>query len=144
MSDYQKVTIKHVRGNEITIEVVENSSSRALSSIFDTGADRGIDGANEASTEDWLKIGAMLLIDEKARNGDVSPVDEDAIEPNQFVSRVEKVEATVLGRGDSRNPYYRAVLVVELKEPEHAAVFEEGQSFGAVADLGGDFDNLFD
>ena len=74
MSDYQTVTIKAVDAQAVTIEVVEDSpDSRALSSLFDTGAKRGIDdGQDHAEQADWLKIGAMLLFGEKAMNGETS------------------------------------------------------------------------
>ncbi len=144
MSDYQKVTVKAVdaASKTVTIEVEENGESRALSSIFDEGARRGIDDDKDRATpEDWRKIAAMLLLDEKARQGDIEEP-EDGAEPDAFVSKVEKVEATVLGEGSSNNPIYRAILRVTVKR-SLAKHFKVGESFGAVADPGGDFDELF-
>jgi hypothetical protein len=140
MSDYQTVTIKAVDTKAVTIEVVEDShDSRALSSLFDTGAKRGIDdGQEQAEPADWLKIGAMLLFAEKAMNGDVEPA-----QPDQLVTHVKKLEASPIGDGNSNNTRYRAVLRIELAHAKHAKLFEVDESFGAVADLGGDFDDLF-
>jgi hypothetical protein len=145
MSDYQTVTVKAVdpANKTVTIEVEENGESRALSSIFDEGPRRGIDDDQErASPEDWRKIGAMLLLDEKAREGEIEEP-EDGADPAAFVSKVEKIEATALGEGSSNNPIYRATLRVTVKKASLAKKFEVGESFGAVADPGGDFDELF-
>lgn len=144
MSDYQKITIKAIERGAVTIEVVENVSSRALSSIFDAGDRRGIEDDNERATpEDWVKIGAMLLFGEKAMSGDVEAPDDGAPEPDHFVANVTKLEATPIGEGDSDNPIYRALLRVDLKNAKHAELFAVGESFGAVADLGGDFEDVF-
>jgi hypothetical protein len=145
MSDYQSVTIKSIEKKVITIEVVEDShDSRALASIFDEGSRRGIDdGKERADANDWLKIGAMLLLGDKAMSGDIEAPDDEPPEPEHFVSDVTKVEATVIGEGSSENPRYRAVLRIELRAAKYAKVFEVGETFGAVADLGGDFDSCF-
>lgn len=48
MSAYQSVTIKSTAKKMITIEVVEDShDSRALASIFDEGARRGIEDGKQ-------------------------------------------------------------------------------------------------
>jgi hypothetical protein len=145
MSDYQSVTIKSIEKKTVTIDVVEDSNdSRALASIFDEGARRGIDdGKERAEKQDWLKIGAMLLLGEKAMSGDLEAPEDDTPEPEHFVTDVTKVEATPIGEGNSNNTRYRAVLRVELKKGKHAKLFELGETFGAVADLGGDFEDIF-
>jgi hypothetical protein len=56
---------------------------------------------------------------------------------------VKKLEASPIGDGNSNNTRYRAVLRIELAHAKHAKLFEVDESFGAVADLGGDFDDLF-
>lgn len=132
ISDYQSVTINAIEETTITIEVTEVGDSRALASLFDEGAEK----------EDWLKIGAMLLLGEKAMNGDI-PMPDDLAEPEHFVTNVTKVEATPIGEGNANNTLYRAVLRIELADAEYAEVFEVGESFGAVADLGGDFEDIF-
>src|SRR5450432_1721922 len=105
MSDYQSVTVKKIEKKTVTIEVVEDSAdSRALASIFDEGAKK----------DDWLKIGAMLLLEEKARNGDIEGPEDDTPQPAHFVADVTKVEATRIGEGNSENTRYRAVLRIEL------------------------------
>jgi hypothetical protein len=145
MSDYQSVTIKSIEKKVITIEVVEDShDSRALASILDEGSRRGIDdGKERADEKDWLKIGAMLLLGDKAMSGDIEAPDDEPPEPEHFVSDVTKVEATSIGEGNSKNPRYRAVLRIELRAAKYAKVFEVGETFGAVADLGADFDSCF-
>ncbi len=145
MSDYQSVTIRSIEKKVITIEVVEDShDSRALASIFDVGAKRGIDdGKEHADKDDWIKIGAMLLLGDKAMSGEIEAKDDDAPEPEHFVVDVTKVEATAIGEGNSNNQRYRAVLRVELRAAKYAKVFAVGETFGAVADLGGDFDASF-
>lgn len=145
MSDYQKVTVKAVdaASKTVTIEVEESGESRALSSLFDEGARRGIDDDKErASPGDWRKIAAMLLLDEKAREGEIEEP-EDGPDPDAFVQKVEKIEATPLGEGSSNNPIYRATLRVTVKKASLAKKFKVGESFGAGADPGGDFDELF-
>jgi hypothetical protein len=84
----------------------------------------------------------MLLLDEKAREGEIEEP-EDGPDPDAFVSKVEKLEATPLGEGSSSNPIYRASLRVTLKKASLAKKFRVGESFGAAADLGGDFGDLF-
>jgi hypothetical protein len=81
--------------------------------------------------------------DEKARAGDVRPPESGPPTPEGFVENVTKLEATSIGEGDSSNPIYRALLRVDLTNAKHAKLFRVGESFGAVADLGGDFDELF-
>lgn len=145
MSDYQSVTIKSILKKVIVIEVVEDShDSRALASIFDEGARRGIeDGKQVADRQDWLTIGAMLLLGDKAMSGDIEAPEDDTPEPRHFVVDVTKIEATPIGEGNSGNPRYRALLRVELRLAKYAKVFTVGETFGAVADLGGDFDSIF-
>lgn len=144
MSSYQKVTVVAVEDHTVTIEVVEDSAdSRALSSIFDEGDARGIDDGKETADEaDWLKIGAMLLLGEKAMEGEVEPQD-DLPEPEQFVTDVRKIEASPIGAGNSGNQRYRAVLEIDVATSELAEIFSVGESFDAVADLGGDFEDMF-
>src|SRR5262245_23572943 len=99
MSGYQTVTVTAVSNTSVTIEVVEHFSSRALSSIFDLGARRGIDdGKDAAEKHDWLKIGAMLLFGEKAMSGDVEQP-EDTSGPDDFVANVVPIESTSIGEG---------------------------------------------
>jgi hypothetical protein len=145
MSSYQSVTIKSIVKKVITIEVVEDShDSRALASIFDEGERRGIeDGKQVADRDDWLLIGAMLLLGDKAMNGDIEAPDDESPEPQHFVADVTKVEATPIGEGNSGNPRYRAVLRIELRAAKYAKVFAVGETFSAVADPGGDFDACF-
>ncbi len=145
MSDHQSVTVKTIHQNVVTIEVVEDShDSRALASIFDEGAARGIDdGKKLAEKQDWVKIGAMLLLGDKAINGELEAPEDDTLEPEHFVKDVAKVEATPIGQGNSKNTRYRAVLQIELTEAKYAELFTSGETFGAVADLGGDFEYLF-
>jgi hypothetical protein len=134
MSDYQTVTVKEIdpAKKTVTIEVEEHPDSRALASLFDA----------PATPADWRKIAAMLLLDEKAREGEIDPP-EDGPDPDAFVSKVEKLEATVLGDGEANNRTYRATLRVTVKRVSLAKKFSVGETFGAVADLGGDFDDLF-
>lgn len=146
MSDYQTVTVKAIDKKSITIEVVEHSvSSRALASIFDEGESRGItDGKARAEKQDWLKIGAMLLFGEKAMSGDVElPEDGDEPAPEHLVTDVTKLEATPIGEGDSKNTRYRALLRIDVKKPKHTKLFTVGETFGAAADVGGDFEDIF-
>ena len=145
MSSYQTVTIRSIEKKVITIEVVVDShDSRALASLFDEGPRRGIsDDKQRADREDWLLIGAMLLLGEKAMNGDIEGPEDDEPEPGQFVTDVKKIEATEIGEGNSNNPRYRAVLRVELRLAKYAKVFKVGETFGAVADPGGDFESIF-
>jgi len=90
-----------------------------------------------------LKIGAMLLLGDKTMSGDIEAPDDESSEPEHFVSDVTKVEATSIGEGNAKNPRYRAVLRIELRAAKYAKVFEVGETFGAVADLGADFDSCF-
>jgi len=145
MSDYQSVTVKAIEQKIVTIEVVEGSTnSRALASIFDQGAQRGIeDGKERAEKGDWILIGAMLLLGEKAMSGDLDAPEDDAPEPQHYVTEVTKVEATPIGEGSSNNTRYRAVLRIALKKAKYAKLFKVGETFGAVADLGGDFGDCF-
>ena len=145
MSNYQSVTVESVEGDVVEVVVVEDShDSRALSSLFDEGAARGIDdGKAHAEAPDWVKIGAMLLFGEKAMNGDVEAPGDETPEPEHFVREVVKLDATRIGEGNSGNARYRARLRVVLKKRKFAKVFEVGETFGAVADLGGDFDESF-
>ncbi|MEM9067566.1 MAG: hypothetical protein AAGE52_03640 [Myxococcota bacterium] len=145
MSDYQLVTVRSKEDRRVTVEVEESPDSRALSSLFNTGKERGVeDDVPEAQPKDWVAIGAMLLLEEKAREGEIFPEDDVVPEPGLFVERVERVEATVLGTGSANNPYYRAILRITLVDREHADLFEVGDSFGAVADLFTDFEEMFD
>ena len=54
-----------------------------------------------------------------------------------------KVETTPIGEGSSNNTRYRAVLRIALKKAKYAKLFKVGETFGAVADLGGDFGDCF-
>ncbi len=126
MSDYQTVTVKARDKAAVTI------------------ARRGIDdGKQSADKQDWVKIGAMLLFGEKAMSGDVEAPEDGTPDPGDFVADVVTLEATTIGEGDSKNPIYRAQLRVVLKKAKHAKLFEVGESFGAVADLGGDVEEIF-
>lgn len=145
MSDYQTVTVQSIDKKSVTIEVVEHSvSSRALASIFDEGERRGIDdGKERADKDDWIKIGAMLLFGEKAMNGDVEPQGDDPPTPSDLVTDVTRLEAAPIGEGDSKNTRYRALLRIDVKKARHAMLFKVGETFATVADLGGDFEDLF-
>ena len=134
MSDYQTVTVKAVDKKNVTLEVVEESGdSNALASLFDEAAEK----------EDWLKIGAMLLLEDKARSGDVDAPEDDSPTPEHFVAEVAKIDATPIGKGNANNTRYRAVLRIQLVRSQDVKLFEVGQTWGAVADINGDFDNLF-
>jgi hypothetical protein len=147
VSDYQRVVVKAIdlETNTVTIDVEEYSDSRALSSLFDKRPYRGFgaDGETEASEEDWIKIGAMLLLEDKVRSGKIDAPDDGSPEPAQYVSKVVKLIATKLGEGSSDNAIYQASLAVTLVDGGHAKLFEAEETWGAVADLGGDFDNMF-
>jgi|GEM_PF-6031682 len=145
MSDYQQVTVTGIAKQDVTIEVVEESfDSRALASLFDEGPARGIeDGKEKAEKADWIKIGAMLLLGQKAMDGDLEGPEDDSPTPEDFVAAVTKIEASPIGAGNSKNTRYRAVLTVTLTKAKYAKLFTVGESFGAVADLGGDFEDSF-
>ncbi len=69
--------------------------------------------------------------------------DDDSPEPGQYVSKVSKLTATKIGDGSSDNAVYKARLAVTLVRAAHVKLFKARQTWGAVADLGGDFDNIF-
>jgi hypothetical protein len=132
MSDYQTVTVTGIAKKGVTIEVVEESfDSRALSSLFDEGPARGIeDGKEKAEKADWLKIGAMLLLGQKAMDGDLEGPEDDSPTPEYFVADVTKIEASPIGEGNSKNTRYRAVLTVTLTKAKYAKLFTVGETFG--------------
>jgi hypothetical protein len=138
MSDYQEVRVLKKKGRILTLEVVEdNPDIAALSAIIEEGSLR------EDSETDAIKLAAILLLDEKGRSGDIAPPDDEDPTPEQFVEAVELVSAEQIGKSSNDDPRYRAVLNVTLTEDGYAEAFEVDESWGAAADLGGDFEDCF-
>ncbi len=86
----------------------------------------------------------MLLLEDKARSGKIEMPDDDLPEPGQYVSKVIQVKATKIGEGSSSNAVYKASLAITLVHGDHVKLFKAKHTWGAVADLGGDFDNKFE
>jgi hypothetical protein len=66
-----------------------------------------------------------LLFDEKAREREI---DEPEDGPDALVSKVEKIDATPLGEGNSDNPIYRATLRVTVRKASLAKKSRVGGS----------------
>lgn len=139
MSDYQTVRLLKKNGKVLTIEVTEDTPDvGALSQVLEGGRVRA------GSESDAIKLAAILLLDEKGRSGDVSPPsDDEPPSPEDFVASVKVASAEPIGTDVNDRPRFRAILDVTVTKKKYADAFEVDETWGAAADVGGDFDDCF-
>jgi hypothetical protein len=139
MSSYQDVRVLRRTGRSILLLVEEtHPDMAALAAVVTEG------GLRTGSTHDAVKLGAMLLLDEKARIGAIRRGAADAAPtPEEFVADVAIRSAEQIGADNDGVPRYRATIEVVVTRDEVAEAFANGESWGAAAYVNGDFGDLF-
>lgn len=147
MSDYQDVTVMHIDGATIRVEVVEIHSDM-------TELDRIVDRKGQVRKSMMKRVrnfAALLLIDYNRQDNsfvellkfldDVGAVSSHEAGVQRLIADVEVADMKVLRPG-TNGPMHRAMVTITVRSSLLLRSFRQGKGHGAVATLDGDI-NLY-
>lgn len=146
MSDYQDVTVKHIDGTTIRVEVVEiHSDMTELARIVDRKGQ-----VRKSMMKRVRNFAALLLIDYNRQDNSfvellkfLDDVGVSSLEAGvqRLIADVEVADMKVLRPG-TNGPMHRATVTITVRSSLLLRSFRKGKGHGAVATLDGDI-NLY-